>query len=585
MKNREMINNLYKILRMNIMLAKSNGELITEDTIQSFDDAAKKMDEDNNNKYEADIKGLYYSTKTLEEESIRLDKLIDLIDKRINDRNGLLLDYRDITGRDLEALGYIKDEDKVESYRRRLNNIKKYLSNKENIAKLESELVDLHSELDNHYEEKKSNEKNNSNLEEELLKEFKDSLGGTDYSKIVEASDIDSELDILKPEVEEQFKTLNTFDNAYHNLLRAGISYESENEYAGYVEDAKKVYYDVKEKEFLYRIFKVIKDSKSIYSDLYDKRGKLDQLLDERFRVREELSISKDDILSNLYKVIDKQNKIIVKEKHVIDEIDEIEDTIKFKETRLNELKEDNRSVDVLALLQEFGIIDTYKVDIIEKSEDVQATSDEKDSALDNNENDYGLPNMVIQIKDAYQSLNVGFARSKADTVMRRVGRSLGYTPEVKKENIVSYDFNNDVGEKETKEPVNNSLSNLNLDDLNLNLKLDNNEQVDEKIDNNSVNPIFPDLNNNVVAPIFPDSNVNTSEVKPIFPNVAVDNGISNEENDLDKDIDKDFWSAEEDKEIFPSVLKDNNISVEKEESGFKLGNPINIGGYDENRN
>ena len=50
----------------------------------------------------------------------------------------------------------------------------------------------------NHYEEKKSNEKNNSNLEEELLKEFKDSLGGTDYSKIVEASDIDSELDILK---------------------------------------------------------------------------------------------------------------------------------------------------------------------------------------------------------------------------------------------------------------------------------------------------------------------------------------------------------------------------------------------------
>ena len=52
MKNSDMINNLYKILRMNIILARANGDLVTEDTIQSFDDAAKKIDEENNNIFE-----------------------------------------------------------------------------------------------------------------------------------------------------------------------------------------------------------------------------------------------------------------------------------------------------------------------------------------------------------------------------------------------------------------------------------------------------------------------------------------------------------------------------------------------------
>ena len=136
MKNSDMLNNLYKILRMNIILARANGDLVTEDTIQSFDDAAKKIDEENNNIFEDEIKDLYYDTNSLEEESIRLDKLIDLIDKRLEDRNSLLFDYNEVTGRNLEPLGYIKDEDKVESYRRRLNNIKIYLSNKENISKI-----------------------------------------------------------------------------------------------------------------------------------------------------------------------------------------------------------------------------------------------------------------------------------------------------------------------------------------------------------------------------------------------------------------------------------------------------------------
>lgn len=593
MKNSEMLNNLYKILRMNIILARSNGDIVSEETIQNFEEAARKIDDADNRKYDEKTKDLYYTTKSLDEESERLEKLINIIDRRVDGRNRLIKDFKETTGRDLEALNDINDEDKILEYKDRYDNIMTYLSNKETISKIEEELNELREDLDKNLEYKSEDEKNNSILEDDLLIAFKSSVTNTNYSKVINSTDIDLDIKNIEPEIDEQLKTLNTFDNAYNNLLRAGISHESEKEYSAYVSEAKKAYYDIKEEEFLLRLFKIISDSKSEYSELFNKRDELDSVLEERLKLRVDLGVSDEDILSNVYNVIDKQNKIIVKEKNVIDNITEIEDTIKFKETRLNELNDDNKRVEILALLKEYGIIDTYdeevkdeiKDEVVEDNyvgEEVKVSEEEPKEEVENNEViveeevkddkveevDAKVPNMVVDVKDPYPTLNVGFARSKADTVMRRVGRSLGYTPEPKKEAIVSFDFNQDSKEEVKEKPaVNNSLSSLNLDDLNLNLKLDNKLAVDdEKLDDN-----------------------NSGAVNPIFPSIApsIDNNVSNNLNasELDKDVDKDFWSAEEDKSIFPSALVDNEIKVNKEESGFKLGSPISIGGNDENRN
>lgn len=593
MKNSEMLNNLYKILRMNIILARSNGDVVSEETIQNFEEAARKIDDADNRKYDEKTKDLYYTTKSLDEESERLEKLINIIDRRVDGRNRLIKDFKETTGRDLEALNDINDEDKILEYKDRYDNIMTYLSNKETISKIEEELNELREDLDKNLEYKSEDEKNNSVLEDDLLIAFKSSVTNTNYSKVINSTDIDLDIKNIEPEIDEQLKTLNTFDNAYNNLLRAGISHESEKEYSAYVSEAKKAYYDIKEEEFLLRLFKIISDSKSEYSELFNKRDELDSVLEERLKLRVDLGVSDEDILSNVYNVIDKQNKIIVKEKNVIDNITEIEDTIKFKETRLNELNDDNKRVEILALLKEYGIIDTYdeevkdeiKDEVVEDNyvgEEVKVSEEEPKEEVENNEViveeevkddkveevDAKVPNMVVDVKDPYPTLNVGFARSKADTVMRRVGRSLGYTPEPKKEAIVSFDFNQDSKEEVKEKPaVNNSLSSLNLDDLNLNLKLDNKLAVDdEKLDDN-----------------------NSGAVNPIFPSIApsIDNNVSNNLNasELDKDVDKDFWSAEEDKSIFPSALVDNEIKVNKEESGFKLGSPISIGGNDENRN
>lgn len=546
----EMQQNLYKILRMNIILAKSSGEIVSEDTLQSFDDAAKKIDEIDNIKYDEDIKDLYYATTTLEEEKKRLEKLVSIIDKRIEERKNLIVDYKETTNRPLEALGYIKDEDKIDEYKERLANINTYLSNKDNIIKIEEELRELHTKVEECYNSKQKDEANNFELEDDLLLNFKNIISSSTYSDILSAVDIDFELEKLKPDVINAKKTLNTFETAFNNLKKASISLDSEAEYSSYVEDAKKSYYFVKEKEFLYDIYKIIIDSKNIYSELYNKRDNLDKVLGERLNLRLEIGIFEEDMLNDLYALIDKQNKSILRQKENIDNIASIEDKIKFKELKLNELKEDNKKVEILSLLQEFGIIDTYKSDVtldLPKVVEEEPKEEIKEEKIEEKE-EILLPNMVVDVKDAYENLNLSFARSKADTVMRRVGRSLGYAPEVKKESLVTFDFDKPKEEKQEE------------------VKVEEIKPV-ESVENTQVVTEENNTNN--------DNNLNNIT----FPNIEESGNAVADDNT----IDKDFWSVDSDK-IFPALEKDEDYKVEQEQPGMRLDFPLDFGGSDENR-
>lgn len=566
MNNSDMQRNLYRILRMNIILAKSNGELVPEDTLQSFDEAARKIDDEDNLKYEENIKKLYYNTVTLEEEKTRLEKLIDNIDKRLEERKKLLTDYKETTNRDLEVLGYIKDEEQINDYKERLANINRYLSNKENILQTEEELALLHSELDTCYNNKKEDEKNNFSLEDDLLLTFKKIVTGSDYTDVLNATDIDFELEKIKSSVEEAKKTLNTFESAFNNLKKSGIALDSELEYSSYVDEARKAYYQIKEKEILCKIYKNIIESKNIYVELSEKRKHLDSILEERLNLREELGITDADLLSNLYTLIDKQNKDILKQKENIDRIGEIEEIIKYREGRLNELKEDNQKVEILSLLQEFGIIDVYEpqeiADVEEEKIEIEEEKEKEQKEI------VTVPNMIVEIKDPYDQLNLSFARSKADTVMRRVGKSLGYAQETKKDTLVTFDFNN--AEKDSNSNVTNSDINL---DNNTNITDNDNYQNDVNnaslvsMANENINPVNVDMK----------ESVSNNEMENIMPQNI-------EENEVNQ-IDNDFWSVNDD--MFPTLGIDVNKDyvVDEVNNGFKLANPTDFGGNNENRN
>lgn len=436
---------LYDILKMNIKLARANNELstITPETYKSFEEATRNIDEYNQQEYEKELSQLFNTTITLIEEKDRLEKLVELISKRIEERNKLLSEYEEITSKTLGGLSSSSEELELDTYKQRLANIKEYLENKKNIENIELELEHLNKELADSQEQKLKDEEKNYDLEDAIFIKFKNILlGSEENADIIDAIDVDFEIEKLAPKIDENRKTLDIFEKAFCNLAKSGISDEKEVEYSTYVSDAKEAYYQLKEKEILLKLYKLICNTENEYSKLYNKREEIEKLLSYRMDLRRELNITKADLLVDFYKIIDEQESQIRLEKINIERISKTIDKIEFKEKKLESYKEANQKSGILAILQEYGIIETHddaqETDAIiepvveEVKEDPPQVSFgdfrpiEVEESKSSEEEVMYVPNAIKNVQDVPENINVSFVRNKANTVMRRVGKALG---------------------------------------------------------------------------------------------------------------------------------------------------------------
>ena len=436
---------LYDILKMNIKLARANNELstITPETYKSFEEATRNIDEYNQQEYEKELSKLFNTTITLIEEKDRLEKLVELISKRIEERNKLLSEYEEITSKTLGGLSSSSEELELDTYKQRLANIKEYLENKKNIENIELELEHLNKELADSQEQKLKDEEKNYDLEDAIFIKFKNILlGSEENADIIDAIDVDFEIEKLAPKIDENRKTLDIFEKAFCNLAKSGISDEKEVEYSTYVSDAKEAYYQLKEKEILLKLYKLICNTENEYSKLYNKREEIEKLLSYRMDLRRELNITKADLLVDFYKIIDEQESQIRLEKINIERISKTIDKIEFKEKKLESYKEANQKSGILAILQEYGIIETHddaqETDAIiepvveEVKEDPPQVSFgdfrpiEVEESKSSEEKVIYVPNAIKNVQDVPENINVSFVRNKANTVMRRVGKALG---------------------------------------------------------------------------------------------------------------------------------------------------------------
>ena len=440
--DRVMQQRLYDILKMNIMLARRKDELnkITSDTFTSFEEATRKIDGYKQNDYEEMISSLFSTAPTLEEEKERLEKLVELITTRLNERAELLREYEEVTSRSIQGLSSIIEELELENYKKRLASIREYLENNKNIATTEKNLEHLNRELLASQEQKQKDERQNYELEDKLLNALRNILiNNKDYSDIVDAIDFEYELEKIAVAIEESKKTLDTFEKAFYNLTRSGISSEKEVEYSTYVADARDTYYQLREKEMLLKLYKLVSESESEYSKLYGKREEIAKILEDRMELRRSLNIARKDILTDFYHVIDEQKNQIRLEKINIDKIHKLIEKIAFKEDKLSAYKEVIQKSDILAILQEYGIIETYKEEPQKKTEENVSLKEEEEQKL--SFGDLGtmeidepelvetinyIPNAIKKVEDVPEGINVSFVKNKANTVMRRVGKSLG---------------------------------------------------------------------------------------------------------------------------------------------------------------
>ncbi len=470
--------NKYKILRMSLLLGRGEDQ---EETLTNFEEAARDIDAMNDEIYINDLEGKFYDTLTLEEEEKKLSILVDYIGGRVEQRISLLSDFSNVTGYDLTNLPPIKYYDKLDGYKERLKYIREYLNNIEEIKELDKKLDDAEKKLKEAYLNKATSEDYNNRNEEILLNKFENLFKST-ILKDITKENINEKVDEVSSLTEESKKSLDIFNKSFSTLTGSGISYEEEEEYKSYVENAKTAYYENKEQEYILRIYQCLLKNETEYNKILEKREIINQLLYERIDLRKKLKINEQDTLNNLYDLLERQFEDIKHQKDNIELIDNLtEDINQYKES-LNELEIDNQKVEILALLREFCLIDTYNDDISKKDveENKDTLSEEiKPVTFDNNSNNdlssdkeldikessnnnldifsnkkeedttketnsptrestkKYLDNEIVKVENA-EHIDIEYIQSKASKVMQRVGEMLGIKP--KESKVVSFE-------------------------------------------------------------------------------------------------------------------------------------------------
>lgn len=470
--------NKYKILRMSLLLGRGEDQ---EETLTNFEEAARDIDAMNDEIYINDLEGKFYDTLTLEEEEKKLSILVDYIGGRVEQRISLLSDFSNVTGYDLTNLPPIKYYDKLDGYKERLKYIREYLNNIEEIKELDKKLDDAEKKLKEAYLNKATSEDYNNRNEEILLNKFENLFKST-ILKDITKENINEKVDEVSSLAEESKKSLDIFNKSFSTLTGSGISYEEEEEYKSYVENAKTAYYENKEQEYILRIYQCLLKNETEYNKILEKREIINQLLYERIDLRKKLKINEQDTLNNLYDLLERQFEDIKHQKDNIELIDNLTENINQYKESLNELEIDNQKVEILALLREFCLIDTYNDDISKKDieENKNTLSEEiKPVTFDNNSNNdlssdkeldikessnnnldifsnkkaedttketnsitrestkKYLDNEIVKVENA-EHIDIEYIQSKASKVMQRVGEMLGIKP--KESKVVSFE-------------------------------------------------------------------------------------------------------------------------------------------------
>ncbi len=553
--------NKYKILRMSLLLGSDENR---EETLNNFEDAACEIDAMNDETYIKDLEDKFYDTTNLEEEEKKLTILVDYIGGRVEQRISLLTDFANVTGYDLQDLPPIKYYDKLDDYKERLKYIREYLDNTNKLNTLNEEVTSADEKLEKAYKNKAISEEFNQRNEEILLNKFQHIIKSLDYFKDINEENIQGRLAEIISSVEESKKSLDIFTKSFTTLANSGISLEEEEEYHSYVVSAEEAYYTNKEKEYMLRLYQSLIHKETEYNAIILKRESINNLLYERLNIRKDLSINDTDILISLYDLLEKQYEDIKHQKENIEDIDNLNELIRVKKEEMNELELDNQKVEILALLREFCIIDTYSDVSSEDTETIEIPFNQEESSHETsttddrtieepvkeqkeelpsevelpeepindifeasekevpkeeekNDDGYTANNQVVKVENA-TNIDLDLVHSKANKVMKRVGEMLGIKQ--KEEQIIS--VTNEIEEQ---------------------LQEENNSKEEEKIFVPSENPLFNNDNNSdkkenetITEPSSDDENnfwfpSDTPDALNELPDLEIPNNVDNSNN------------------------------------------------------
>lgn len=577
--------NLCKIFETRIKLDKEKNIETPPDVLINYEKYSKKIDSIYNSKFEKEIKPLIVPAVTIEKEEERLGKLISLLKSRLEKREELENRFYLTTGRYIKGLQLVVSESEFEDKKNRLETITKYLDTRNEINTVNESISELKDKLSDEVAKQDEYIKKNKIMEDELYNSFKDVISNDDYLSKLNEDDIDTEIAMVIDKVKDNKETLDVTKDSVNSLMISGDN----DDYASYIEDAERSYFTWKNRELLLKIYSLVVKFEDNYNDLFEKRDKINKIIRNRRSIKDNLTIEVTDNFSSFEDVLKEQLDVLKNEKEVLENVSNYTNRISFKEERLSELEEANNSVEILSILREYGLIDTY--DNKEELEEVPLETPELEEDNGDEEEEIFVkeinPYRIVDVIDYPKSLNIGLARLKGESVREKVNKKLNPTIKAPTFDDITNEIDNSKEEDKVIDTSNNDL----VDDK----KLDN-EGVKEDIvtptweapkkediikkDDTDIKVInddnIPVWGSNINTNINTVEEVNTSNGSvPIWNNTLDNNSNSTDIKILDNKEDNAFWvpvsDSKLDANVFPSIdiPVNNGFNGTKDNFGF----------------
>lgn len=549
--NLKSFENLTRIFETRIKLDKEKCIETPPDVLINYEKYTKKIDAIYNDRFEREIKSLITPEVTIEKEEERLKKLISLLKDRLNKREELENRFYLTTGRYISNLQLVVSESELEDKQNRLDRITKYLDTRNEINNVTSSLEDLKQKLKEEVAMQDEYTKKNKIMEEELYTSFLDVISGDDYLSKVSEDDIDGELALVIDKAKENKETLDVTKESVNSLLAGG----TDDDYNSYIEDAERMYFTWENRELLLRIYAFVVAREDNYNGLFDKRDNISKILRKRRGIRDSLSIEIPDNILSFENLLKEELEVLKNEKEVIENVSNYTNRISFKEERLEELEKLNNDIEILTILREYGLIDTYdnKEELsnipLEEEEPLEIKApikEEKDDEVIAREIN---PYRILEVVDYPKTLNLGLAKLKGESVREKVNKKL------------------------------NPPSLPTFEDINAEISSSTNEEDSNKIINNG-----SEVEVQKVEEPLPSWTIPSEEVKPIdsipswTPNIEKEDNTPKNDKIMENNIpswtipinieeDKNNASSSElNKDLFSNNLN-NNIDISSKES------------------
>ena len=425
--------NLCKIFEMRIKLDKERNIKTPSDVIDNYEKYAKKIDSIYNKEFEKEIRNLISPEVTLEKEETRLKRLIKLLEERLDKRRELEEHFYNSTGKYIDGFQLVVSEDELEEKKTRLDTITKYLTTKSEIDELTTSISKLKNSLIELEKEKEEYTEKNKVMEDNIYSSLMTSIKNDEYFTKINEDNYNIELSTVEDKVRENEETLEVTLDSVKSLMNSG----TDDDYTSYIEDAEKNYYIWKNREIILKIYELVIAYEEDFDRIIAKRNKLEDLIEENNHLKNKLHIEDNNELLDFENLLLEQKDTLNSEKEVLENIVNYTSRIKFKEERLEELEEINNSYEILTILREYGIIDTYDTEEEaeeipeEVSEEIPKEDAPKEEVLEDIVNDTIDPYRIKEVIDYPKTLNIGLAKLKGESVRETVNRKLNPKPKI----------------------------------------------------------------------------------------------------------------------------------------------------------